>query len=74
MVWEEGAAGMRRVALGLGIPDETGRLRWKRRVISSDSLATYPVLAPIEDGVVTAWVHDTSGDPGVRVERVVTTN
>jgi hypothetical protein len=74
MVWEEGAAGMRRVALGLGIPDETGRLRWQRRVISGDSLATYPVLAPVEDGVVTAWVHDTSGDPGVRVERVATTN
>jgi len=74
MVWEEGSAGSRRVALGLGIPDETGRLRWRRRIISGDATATYPVLASVEGGVVTAWVHDTGTGPSVRVERVVTTN
>ncbi len=74
MVWEEGSDGTRRVALGLGTPDEGGRLRWQRRIISGAATATYPVLASVEDGVVTAWVHDTSAGPGVRVERVVTTN
>jgi len=74
MVWEEGSAGMRRVALGLGVPDEAGHLIWQRRVISGDAMATYPVLASVEGGVVTAWVHDTNAGPVVRVERVVTTN
>ena len=73
-VWEEGSDGTRRVALGLGTPDEGGRLRSQRRIISDlATTATYPVLASIEDGVVTAWVHDTSAGSGVRVERVVTT-
>ena len=74
MVWEEGTAGSRRVALGLGIPDETGRLRWQRRIISGNATATYPVLASVENGMVAAWVHDTGAGPGVRVERIVTTN
>jgi hypothetical protein len=74
MVWEEGSGGTRRVAFGLGTPDEGGRLWWQRRIISGVATATYPVLASIEDGVVTAWVHDTGAGSGVRVERVVTTN
>jgi len=74
MVWEEGTAGSRRIALGLGIPDETGRLRWQRRIISGNVTATYPVLAAVEDGMVAAWVHDTGAGQGVRVERIVTTN
>ena len=59
---------------GLGIPDESGRLRWQRRVISGNVTATYPVLASVEDGMVAAWVHDTGAGPGIRVERIVTTN
>ena len=74
MVWEEGSEGVRRVALGLGTPDEVGRTRWQRRVISGDATATYPVLASAEGGFVIAWVHDTGSGPGVRVERVVTAN
>ena len=74
MVWEEGTAGSPRIALGLGIPDETGRLRWQRRIISGNVTATYPVLAAVEDGMVAAWVHDTGAGQGVRVERIVTMN
>jgi hypothetical protein len=74
VAWEEGSEGMRRVVLGLGAPDEDGRVKWQRRVISGDAIATYPVLAAAEDGVVIAWVHDTGAGPGVRVERFVTTN
>lgn len=72
MVWEEGSEGTRRVVLGLGAPDEDGRVSWRRRVISGDATATYPVLATIEDGMVIAWVHDTGAGPGVRVERFAT--
>ena len=47
---------------------------WQRRILSGNVTATYPVLASVEDGMVAAWVHDTSAGPGVRVERIVTTN
>ena len=74
MVWEEGSDGTRRVAFGLGATDEDGHVRWQRRVISRDATATDPVMAATGDGMVIAWAHDTGSGPGIRVERVVTTN
>jgi hypothetical protein len=74
MAWEEGSGGLRRVALGLGMPDATGRLTWQRRIVSGSANATYPVLTPVADGVDAAWVHDTDAGPVVRVERIPTRN
>jgi hypothetical protein len=73
MVWEEGSAGLRRVALGLGVPDASGRLEWQRRVASGRANATYPVLAPVQDGVVAAWVEETASGSVIVVERIRTT-
>ena len=52
MAWDEGADGSRRIAFAQGIPEASGRLRWQRRVLTSDDTATYPVLVTTNLGTV----------------------
>ncbi len=71
-VWDELAGGTRHVALALGSAAAVSPPAFARQVLSGAEPATYPVVAPVGDGVLVAW---TSGSPAasmIRVARMAT--
>ncbi|NOT27266.1 MAG: exo-alpha-sialidase [Acidobacteria bacterium] len=69
-VWDEGADGVRRVALGQGTPDSAGQMTWRRRIWSGAATATYPVLTSVQHGIVAAWSQGTGPASAIHVERL----
>jgi len=70
VAWDEQGTGYRRFALGRGIPDDAGSVRFTRQVIDDTSPALYPALATIDDGAIVAWTSGKTGDTRIRIRRL----
>jgi len=71
VAWDEGANGLRRVAIGHGTADDSGRLRFRRELLRTGGSAVYPALAVAGDGVVAAWAGSASAESSIQVARLV---
>jgi hypothetical protein len=71
VAWDEQAArGGRRVALGRGIPDERGAIRFSRHAVDGTGSAAYPAVTATDDGIVLVWTGGATGQTTLRVERI----
>ena len=69
VAWDESANGLRRVAIGRGAADDSGRLRFRRELLTGGP-GVYPVLAVAGDGVVAAWTSSASAQSSIQVARI----
>ena len=65
-VWEEQAAGTRRVVLARARGGEP----FTRRIVSGGERASYPVVASTETATLVAWTSESNGRSSIQVSRV----
>jgi hypothetical protein len=65
-VWEEQAAGTRRVVMGRA----RGGQPFTRRIVSAGERASYPVVASTEAATLVAWTSESNGRSSIQVSRV----
>jgi hypothetical protein len=70
VVWDELAAGRRRVVLATHRPGGEGAGGFSRTVISSDAGGAYPVVASGAAGAVAAWTEGGPDQSAIRVARL----
>jgi hypothetical protein len=70
VAWDEGANGLRRVAIGRGTADGSGRFQFRRELLRTGGPGVYPVLAVAGDGVVAAWTSSASTASSIQVARI----
>ena len=66
VAWDELAGGVRRVAIGRGTADESGRPRFRRELLTTAGSGVYPALAVASGAVVAAWTSGASVSIQVR--------
>lgn len=70
VVWDEQSRGTRQVALGRGIAQADGTVRFARQVIDGGAAGVYPVAATSADSVLVAWTSGPSGQTVLKAERL----
>ncbi len=65
-VWEEQAAGTRRVVMARA----RGGQPFTRRIVSAGERASYPVVASTEAATLVAWTSESNGRSMIQVSRV----
>jgi hypothetical protein len=65
-VWEEQAAGTRRIVMGRA----RGGQPFTRRIVSGGERASYPVVASTEVAALVAWTAESNGRSSIQVSRV----
>ncbi len=65
-VWEEQAAGTRRVVMGRASDGQP----FTRRIVSAGERASYPVVASTEGAALVAWTSESNGRSSIQVSRV----
>ena len=65
-VWEEQAAGSRRVVIGRAREGQP----FTRRVVSTGERASYPAVAATEAATLVAWTSESNGQSTIQVSRV----
>jgi hypothetical protein len=68
--WDEQANGGRRVAMARGHIDGAVTPRFVRESVRDDGPAVYPVVSPLRDGAIMAWVSGFAGHTTLRVQRL----
>lgn len=69
-VWDEAAAGRRRVVLARGTAAVGKPLTFERTLLGDGPRDEYPVVAAVPDGAVVAWVSGPTDGSMIRVRRV----
>jgi hypothetical protein len=70
VAWDESANGLRRVAIGRGTADDSGRLRFRRELLTTNGSGVYPALAVSGDGAVVAWASGAAAESSIQVARL----
>jgi len=66
--WDELSGGSRRIAIGRGRADDTGRPRFRREPLMGAGTGVYPAIAVAGDAVVAAWTSGAS--TSIHVQRL----
>lgn len=69
-VWEEEQPGVRRIALGRGIVEGGGAVRFVRQVVSGASPAVTPAVAAAAGGLVVVWTNGPAGETVLRTAQL----
>jgi hypothetical protein len=67
--WDESSDGTRRIAVARG-DGGSGKVRFRREVISSGQAAVYPAMAVTSDAVIIVWTSGASKSSSIRVHRL----
>ena len=71
VVWDEQAAGTRRIAVARGTAAASGPVRFVREQIGDAATrAEYPAIAAVPDGTIVAWTSGPAGKTVLRTQRL----
>jgi hypothetical protein len=68
IAWDEQLKGARRTVIARGSADYSNLVRFIRESVTEEA-GTYPVIAPLPDGVLVAWTSGSTADSVLRVAR-----